>query len=280
MRGESSRDTPPPRRLSRRQFLALGAAAAAVGVPYTMHSNTLQVVRTRLPGGSAGGGSVRVAQFTDLHAPHNWMDDDRLIDEVRRFDPHLLVVTGDAVDRLGNEGLVRLYGRMPARVAKYACLGNWEYQGHCDLGLLRRAYEHAGVRLLVNERAAIEIEGQPFDIVAIDDWYRGRPRFSLLDGEPSRDGEHTLLLAHCPAAFDALSFYPGRRITTLSGHTHGGQIAPMGLALITPIGSGHYIAGWYEGTTPGHHLYVSRGLGHTAVPFRLGARPELTLLTI
>ncbi|MDQ6829409.1 MAG: metallophosphoesterase [Gemmatimonadota bacterium] len=265
-------------RLSRRQFIALGGAGAIVGVPYSAYSNSLEVVRTSDPGKPAGAAPVRIAQLTDLHAPHNWIHDEQVIDEVRRFDPHLVFITGDAVDRRGNEHLVDFYGRLPARTRRYAILGNWEYQGSCDFGALRRRYEHAGVRLLINEREAIEVEGRPFDVLGLDDWRRGRPLFQLLEGTP-RDGERTLLLEHCPISLEHLLPYPDRRISMFSGHTHGGQIAPLGLALILPEGSGGYVSGWYHGDSPDHHMYVSRGLGHTLIPFRLGARPELTLIT-
>jgi predicted MPP superfamily phosphohydrolase len=59
----------------------------------------------------------------------------------------------------------------------------------------------------------------------------------------------------------------------LSGHTHGGQIAPFGVALKLPHGSGGYVAGWYRGD--GVPLYVSRGIGTSLVPIRIGATPEL-----
>ncbi len=270
---------PRERRLSRRQFIALGGAGVAAGVPYAAHSNSLDVVRTTDPGKPADARPVRIAQLTDLHAPHNWLHEDRLVDEVRRFDPHLVFITGDAVDRRGNEQLVSFYGRLPARVGRYAILGNWEYQGACDLTALKQEYERAGVRLLVNEREAIEAEGRPFDVLGLDDWRRGRPLFQRLEGPSARDGERTLLLEHCPISLAHLLPYTERKVTMFAGHTHGGQIAPLGLALILPEGSGGYISGWYRGDSADHHMYVSRGLGHTLIPFRLGARPELTLVT-
>jgi uncharacterized protein len=63
----------------------------------------------------------------------------------------------------------------------------------------------------------------------------------------------------------------------LSGHTHGGQVAPFGLATILPRGCGRYVAGWYrdEGGPP---MYVSRGIGTSLVPVRIGATPELVVI--
>jgi predicted MPP superfamily phosphohydrolase len=64
----------------------------------------------------------------------------------------------------------------------------------------------------------------------------------------------------------------------LAGHTHGGQVAPFGHALILPPGCHGYVQGRYA--RPPHQLYVTRGLGSSHLPFRVGARPELAILDI
>ena len=86
-----------------------------------------------------------------------------------------------------------------------------------------------------------------------------------------------LVLAHCPATrdiFQKLSPVPPSLI--LSGHTHGGQIAPGGFPLYTPPGSGDYVSGWYRGNGP--PMYVSRGIGTSLLPLRIGSLPELVIL--
>ena len=90
-----------------------------------------------------------------MHGPHNWIDQDDLIAEAGGFRPDLICVVGDAVDRRGDEALVRRYADLVAPLGKFATLGNWEYQGECNLLRLRREYERAGVRLLVNERVSL-----------------------------------------------------------------------------------------------------------------------------
>jgi predicted MPP superfamily phosphohydrolase len=59
----------------------------------------------------------------------------------------------------------------------------------------------------------------------------------------------------------------------LSGHTHGGQIAPFGLAPFRPRGSGRYVSGWYRDAVPA--LYVSRGIGTSVIDARYRAVPEV-----
>jgi predicted MPP superfamily phosphohydrolase len=68
----------------------------------------------------------------------------------------------------------------------------------------------------------------------------------------------------------------GARLT-LSGHTHGGQINPIpgfsSARLIGPRTDGLYREG-------ADVLYVSRGLGVVGLPLRIGARPEIVILTL
>ena len=58
-----------------------------------------------------------------------------------------------------------------------------------------------------------------------------------------------------------------------SYHTHGGQIAPFGWAPLRPPGSGRYVRGWYRDA--GIPMYVSRGIGTSIIPARLGNVPEV-----
>ncbi len=167
---------------------------------------------------------------------------------------------------------------MDAPLGKFATLGNWEYQGLCNLTRLRQHYDRAGVRLLINATTRLDTGGAPVDLVGLDDWRAGSPDYDLLRRLPADPGVRTVVLSHCPVTFDSIQTVAARPVTALAGHTHGGQIAPFGVAIIVPDGSGRYVKGWYQ--AGGHTLYVSRGLGNSGIPLRIGARPELALLTI
>jgi predicted MPP superfamily phosphohydrolase len=68
---------------------------------------------------------------------------------------------------------------------------------------------------------------------------------------------------------------PYRPRWMLAGHTHGGQIAPLGVPLMRPRGSGRYVSGWYRDPAP--PMYVSRGIGTSVIPARYRARPEVAV---
>jgi predicted MPP superfamily phosphohydrolase len=217
--------------------------------------------------------------LTDVHAPHYWFAFETLAAAARAFDPHLVLVVGDALNRRGDEGLVRAYEALPARLGRFAAIGNWEYQGRCDMDALRSEYDRAGVRLLLNETATVDHAGEPLRLVGLDDLLHGRPAVNLLEAAPdARSAPRTLMLAHCPALFDRAAAATPAPFTAFAGHTHGGQIAPFGRALITPPGSGGYVKGWSGDDR--QRLFVSRGLGNSDIPFRVGSPPELALITL
>jgi hypothetical protein len=94
----------------------------------------------------------------------------------------------------------------------------------------------------------------------------------------TRPGALRILLSHFPEV--PAEMPPGTCALTLCGHLHGGQICLPGPAGKVRLShrAYRYDEGVFEeaGTT----VVVSRGLGTTLVPFRLFARPEVSLLRL
>jgi hypothetical protein len=84
-----------------------------------------------------------------------------------------------------------------------------------------------------------------------------------------------LCLSHRPNDWP-LAQETGARLT-LSGHTHGGQINLVP-GVSSALVAGPYTRGLYR--KGGDVLYVNRGLGVVALPVRIGAPPELTVITL
>ena len=84
-----------------------------------------------------------------------------------------------------------------------------------------------------------------------------------------------ICLSHRPSDW-RLARQTGARLT-LSGHTHGGQINLIP-GLSSALIMGKYARGLYR--RQGQLLYVSRGLGTVAIPVRIGAPPEITIITL
>ncbi|WP_224249864.1 metallophosphoesterase [Hyalangium gracile] len=91
------------------------------------------------------------------------------------------------------------------------------------------------------------------------------------------EGVPTVLLAHDPNLFPEAQ---ARDVElTLSGHTHGGQLAVPG---VRRLSLARFVSRWTAGLyRQGRSwLYVNRSVGTTGPPARLGAPPELKVITL
>lgn len=274
---------PPPRpvRYRRRDLLArAGLLTAAVplvgavdGFLITPH-RLVTSVHTFGNTASTAAAHVRILQISDLHLRRMGGLEQRLLEQLHECQPDVLVFTGDTVDTPTALWQLELFLRECTRLPRmFAIVGNWEHRSGISLESLNRLYDQHGVELLINRSVEFEKNGVPVRVTGLDDFVGGHPnaKAALRDATPTK---HHLVLAHCPAARDALQL-PGEHPASLvlSGHTHGGQVAPLGIAIVRPRGSGRYVAGWYDGDGP--PLYVSRGIGTSLLPVRIGATPEL-----
>ena len=253
-------------------MLFTAASSLFAGTAYAYRSMELEITREkiRIEGVEE---KMRIVALSDLHAPCFYFPDDELVDTINSMKPDVFILGGDIVDRYGNESRVLVFENVKARFAKLAVYGNWEYHGRLDRTALLKSYEKAGVTVLVND--VFQIDSMTF--VGLDDYLRGKPDYHLL-AKAGSEKSPVLAIAHCPASFDRFDAGSKSPVITLSGHTHGGQIAPFGKALITPRGSGDYVHGWYH--RKNRSMYVMRGVGTSVVPVRIGAKPEILVLDL
>src|SRR5262249_41644076 len=157
-------------------------------------------------------------------------------------------------------------------------LGNHDMYTRAE-PVLTQQFNQAGFKLLRNENQYVDVRGAKLNIIGLDFFLDGIGNGRVDDAlrRIPRDGT-TLLLLQAPRGFpDAAKM--GIDLT-LSGHTHGGQIAlKLGELLITPARlATMYLAGLYK--LGDSHLYVNRGLGTTGPPIRINAPPEITHITL
>jgi predicted MPP superfamily phosphohydrolase len=255
--------------------LAAGVAAAAVTIDGTLITPARLVTSDHAFGRTAASGRpLRLLQLSDLHLHGIGGLERMLLERIHDSRADLIVLTGDAIDSPDAlPHLEQLLRELPTATRRLAILGNWEHKCGIALDDLRRTYERQGVEMLVNRSVDIEHHGRWLTVTGLDDLVLGRPDPTHALAGATRRDQH-LVLAHCPAARDALGLPPGHPASlVLSGHTHGGQIAPLGAAFVRPRGSGRYVAGWYRDGGP--PMYVSRGIGTSLLPVRIGATPEL-----
>jgi len=260
--------------------LVAGSVAATLGAVFALRQRprlrSRDVVISGLPESFDG---YRIAQISDLHCGP-FVSGRRVagwVSKVNRLDPDLVAVTGDFI--ASGSAFVSVVADalkgLSARDGVFASMGNHDY--FTDGDALARALEKAGLTVLRNGGVDIRRGGAAIHVAGVDDtWTRRADVGKALAGRPS--GTPVVLLAHDPALFPEAALH-GVDLT-LSGHTHGGQIGVpfvgrrFNLArLMSPFTSGVYESGPST-------LYVNHGLGTTGPPVRLGAAPEIAILTL
>lgn len=255
------------------KLAAVAVGTSFAGVAYAKQSDVIQITRNDLLIHNLRK-QLRIVAISDVHAPSYFRNNDwqSLVDMINKQNPDIFILGGDVIDQAGEERLVSVFSVIQAKLAKLAILGNWEYDVLLDFKRLRLEYEKAGITLLVNERVTLE----GLDIVGLDDFLRGSPNYGLLKGEVST--KPLLIMSHCPESFDFMPLTPKAPVMVISGHTHGGQIAPFGVVLYMPTGCGTYLKGWYYKDK--HCMYVTTGVGTVGIPVRMGPRPEIFVLNL
>ncbi len=254
--------------------------AAILFYAFSVEPNLFVVAEHRLNSEVATDrNSLKIVQISDLHLKNFNDRAQKIADKINQLQSNIIVFTGDSIDKaeqLG--GFEQFLSQLDRKTTKYAILGNWEYWAEVDLTALKKLYATYNCRLLVNETTLHKQGDRQLLITGIDDLV-GKPNLSTslqnIDPQPNH-----LLLAHSPAYRDAfspdelkiLSEYQPQYM--LSGHTHGGQLAFFGFVPLRPPNSGNYVSGWYRGSPIS--LYVSRGLGVSVLPARIGTVPEIS----
>ncbi|MCR4419077.1 MAG: metallophosphoesterase [Clostridia bacterium] len=273
--------------VKRRVLSALwGTAVAAAVVIYSLARTSSALVVERvdlhLPGLPPGLEGLTIVHLSDLHYGFGHFRRQeavsRLLEMVGSLRPELIVFTGDLLDRTADPRLpaTRPFAGLSAPLGVYAVLGNHDHRFGPDV--ISRSLETSGVRVLTNRSLRLERNGTGFWLAGIDDPLTGHPDLSsALAGVP--EGEFTILLVHAPDVAPRAA-QAGIDLQ-LSGHSHGGQIRlPGERPVYTPPLSRRYPCGLRRVPGTDTQVYTSRGLGTTALPFRLFCPPEIALLIL
>jgi hypothetical protein len=271
----------------------LGTGAALGGWAIVVEPSRLRVARyeVHVEGLPPGLDGFRIVQLSDTHfGPYTGQGQIRdAVELANGLEPDLVALTGDFVHR-GTQMIapgIRPFAGLRSRLGVVSVLGNhdhWEDAGAC-LAALRRA----GARSIDNSRVFVTASGladsdSPGGSLAIcgvgDLWEDVCSARSALRGVPAACPR--VLLSHNPdVAEEFLVTYPDERFDLqLSGHTHGGQVSlPFVGAPIVPSRYGaKYAGGLVAG--PRWPVIVSRGVGISVAPLRLGVVPEVVVVLL
>ena len=189
--------------------------------------------------------------------------------------PDLVLLGGDFTDahplwgrRLAPERIAERLAELEAPLGRVAVLGNHDWRA---FGMrMWTALAAAGIPVLENDALAFDAPGGRLHVAGLADVRFRRPDLArALATVP--DGEPAIVLAHDP---DVFPFVPARVALTVSGHTHGGQVAIPVLRLpFMPSRHGERYARGHI-VEHGRHLVVGTGLGTSGIPYACSPRPS------
>ncbi|MCA0954545.1 metallophosphoesterase [Mameliella alba] len=243
---------------------------------------------------------LRIALFADLHAaePHMGMlRIESLVKQTNALKADVILLLGDYVGHhIGGRDLIPAevagaLAKLQAPLGVFAVFGNHDWRDDPEAQRSgqptkwHHALDEAGITILSNDLVQMKVGGRSINLVGIESqralqtfWKRRPEGFDDLDAVlPNLDpAQFTILMAHEPDIFANL---PDHIDLTVSGHTHGGQVAPFGRPIVVPSKYGRRFA-------YGHHvenarqLVVSGGLGYSGLPIRIGRPPEIVLVDL
>jgi len=246
------------------------AATVLYGFVHLARGPRVRRVRVPLAKLPASADGYTIVQLTDVHVGPALGREfvTGVVRQVTTLAPDLIVLTGDVVDgRLADLAPhVEPLRDLRARDGVFAVTGNHEYYWNAEAWIAHLG--SLGIRFLRNERVSI---AAGFALAGVDDSSAGEdvPR-ALAGRDPAIP---VVLLAHHPRTIHRAA--AAGCDLQLSGHTHGGQLLPLGwlARLFEPLVSGlaRFGSTW---------LYVSQGTGFWGPALRVGTTSEITLITL
>ena len=279
---------------------SIGLAIALFTMAYLIFGATegkqhfqVREVNIESPDVPQGFDGYRIVQLADIHAG-SWGDNthamQKAVDIINQLQPDLIVFTGDLVNNLASEldAFISIFSQLKAKDGVYSVLGNHDYstyikwdtpqQQEAQLDSLKAKQAQMGWSLLNNCHVKIHLGNDSIALIGVEN--SGRPPFpdraKLSEAMKGTEGMFQILLSHDPSHWRR-EVLPDTDIQLmLAGHTHAMQTKILGFTpalFVYPENDGLYREG-------NQMLYVNIGLGHLLYPMRLGAWPEITLLTL
>lgn len=234
----------------------------------------------------------RLVQITDFHLGSFPPGNDfvqKVVDATNNEEPDMILFTGDLVNNQASEvePYLDTLGQLHAPDGIYSIWGNHdycEYGNNHSIGALKRNrrmlygyQESLGWHQLMNEHHVVSHGMASIAVIGVEN--PGQPPFTNRSNLKKAMKElnpdmFKILLSHDPHHWRREVV--GKKIQlTLAGHTHAGQLK---IGKWTPARMA--FKEWGGAYRIGEQmLYVSSGIGGS-FPFRLGAWPELTVITL
>lgn len=255
-------------------------------------------ITVEVPGLPDSFDGYTLLQFSDFHVGTYGSDTSfvsLVVKSINALQPDAILFTGDIVNRYTPELLpfVKTLSRLKAPDGVKAILGNHDYGDYYswpsqkakeqNMQLLYSLFKDMGWKLLLNETDWLVRGSDSIAVIGVENI--GDPPFPVYGSLEKAytdlsDNKTKILLTHNPSHWvDSIAGHNDKNIIlTLSGHTHAMQ---MKFGSWSPSKWRYKTwGGEYQDQGGIHRLYVNIGIGTVGLPMRIGAKPELTLITL
>jgi predicted MPP superfamily phosphohydrolase len=275
--------SPARRRFLQTAYAAVFAAppaALAYGAFVERHQLFLREQKLEIPNLAPELDGLRLVQLTDIHlSPFlSRAELQRAVDMANETHAHIALVTGDLITTFRDplDDCLDILAQLRAAAGVFGCMGNHEIYANAE-AYVEREGARRGMRFLRLAAAPLRFGKAILNLVGVD-YQRLRRRYLVGAEKLVAPGALNVLLSHNPDVFPVAA-RQGYDLT-ISGHTHGGQIR---LELLSAeLNPGRFYTPYVDGVyrRGPASIFVSRGIGTIAVPARLGAPPEVSLVRL
>jgi predicted MPP superfamily phosphohydrolase len=220
------------------------------------------------------GPPFRIVHLTDFHVNPKFDEDyyRSALDRAEALEPDYVFFTGDYVTLTASVPILERVIRKIGKRDNFAVLGNHDHW--TDPKRIRAVLEKAGLRMLVQDNAIVDLGGHPIHVIGCDYWGYTDIRIPTFPEGPGLK----LVLCHTPDAIYTLARMGAHAV--FSGHNHAGQARVPWLGpVIVPsrfgrrFDHGHFVV-------EGAHLFVSSGIGAASPPRRFYCQPDIFVVDV
>ena len=235
----------------------------------------------------------RLVHISDIHArsyAKRQKSLKKVVDIINNQNADLIAFTGDLITLDASElaAVKEILAELNASDGIISVIGNHDYGIYSDpthknvkgkiLSEVVTEERSMGWNVLIDDHILIERGLDSIAVIGVQNTSPSRhfpSKGNITKASAGTEGMFRILLTHDPMHWEREVVgkeYP----LNLSGHTHAMQFSIFGWSPSSLIFKEY--RGLY--TKDDQHLYVNIGLGETILPFRIGTRPEITLITL
>jgi predicted MPP superfamily phosphohydrolase len=241
---------------------------------------------------------LKIVAISDIHGGSNFITEKKLreiVIKTNEQNPDIIVLLGDYVSQSRGIGtplkmtveiLAENLKGFKAKYGVFGVLGN--HDGWHNDPIIKSALKNAGIQMLEDELAVIEINGKKLNILGLRDHLKVNDIKAYTEKikaflDTNKQPGDLIVLEHSPDVFPWITkdYTISKDLKlVLAAHTHGGQVwFPVLGSLIVPSSYGQkYAYGHiFENNVD---MFVTTGIGTSVMPIRFLVPPEIAVLTI